>query len=1356
MVKVVQAYNFPKQSTYSVFGEILAATLIGADRIAVSSAGHFVEIYDIGDQKTTTSSLDAESRRESSPKKYSLPTVGEVVDLIYNDAGKYLLTLEKDNINCPLYGEGDKMFVRVYPNFWKFPEEKLIDYPITIRIASMTTPKLPLVDSLDLIELPLRNPPEMIECCQSSGNIIVASKDRLFLYEYMTCTHETHRFTYVDFLPFKFFVSLNFVPLKISLCENVIACLNKMFVVAFKIVDIVAIDGDEDADSNSNASHLSKLSGGQSSNNSFETDSLETCSRIGFNGTPVDFNVARIVNSACGREFEMELKSQWEQEETTTRDINIVPTRASDIKIKLINEAKAMNVAQISTSNKDDFTVQYDIKKLLQLCMKSTEPNHRIMDILKCMDLKPIYQRMPENENNENLGHAMIKDSHPLNVRSLKSNMFQYCVGYSLLIATSVDGYLYQFCAQGKWYNDNEKPIATYSFTAPVIKVHINDFVIHAITTESVETHTSRVGHKLFANRFEYPTVSSMFPEESSPDIKASISVIGLCSFINVQFVCIAKKSLVLISNSLFGDVEEFGGKTKKRNARSSVKSLSGAMTRSMGQSNNVINEWTLYKLTIPSVGVVVDDLENIATGYRTSSPHTFYELMEEAHVMLRQSNCLQFNFHPEERRMLQEKFAKNCRSLADFSIRSLKKEVYVQATGFYKMCNMQLCDIYSNFIEDHKASSESDSQSVDQMFVGLLYTVKLFLLSIGVDRNKASNLYNEVKSYFGNRNGEISLALEFFDMFIKYSPSEISTIMLNSPVVSDIISIEIQAYLRSKNELSSEEMLLLAVCACRSSNFELSQQTVEKSKRKALATALIAHKNVLFEDYFSRDDGTRSSFSDFTENVLMSIDRSDLVEAISDAFIHALCIEHSISLEALLTLFLNYIATHIGVKGYHTSQKVFVNTLQVYFYDLYDISTNTNQTKSKISEEYSSQAISLNEDSVNSEGSHIIFEERRNSNNVVWDPHARVQNDSDPGPGAGADVNNSDSANESLVDMNTSDANLKGLKILFRIYLGQLKALTESGEYEAMIKSCEHSEETLSIRTECLKFIVRHTESLKQVHCQQLTHNVDRLCNGDIGKFIPFIPDYKTFDENSDEPFLRPVACLNDRPSYLNHLKPFGSEFFSKPEEGEQDVHFLGWGNEALVLTLKIQSLLASPKSDPEIIEEFMAFAQKAPNLIGIDSFLIIVLPKTLSINYLIHFSPETLWRYGKSHGFAPKQWETLLRKIVSKENVLQNWKKHITDILNNLVEDFSFEELLQCFPPEATVGRTELSNCNQTDLTKERLLAMDNIDESNVFEVTLRRAVSKQRSLALRSMIESTGSQLFDATNNPLYNLN
>lgn len=48
-----------------------------------------------------------------------------------------------------------------------------------------------------------------------------------------------------------------------------------------------------------------------------------------------------------------------------------------------------------------------------------------------------------------------------------------------------------------------------------------------------------------------------------------------------------------------------------------------------------------------------------------------------------------------------------------------------------------------------------------------------------------------------------------------------------------------------------------------------------------------------------------------------------------------------------------------------------------------------------------------------------------------------------------------------------------------------------------------------------------------------------------------------------------------------------------------------------------------------------------------------------------------------------------------------------------------------------------------------------MDNVNESNVFELVLRKAVSKQRSIALNSMIESTGKQLFDATNSSIYNL-
>lgn len=162
--------------------------------------------------------------------------------------------------------------------------------------------------------------------------------------------------------------------------------MNNRYCVAFRVVDVLAsnactageggiqnnmpytyeLDDNndievEDVISNSESSMASKTSVGPSSHshNSFETDSLETTASgrplNGFPGrTPIDFNVARMVNSACGREFEVDLKSQWEQNDSDvagkcnitcdTQEIIIMPTKANEIKIKLVNEAKAMNV----------------------------------------------------------------------------------------------------------------------------------------------------------------------------------------------------------------------------------------------------------------------------------------------------------------------------------------------------------------------------------------------------------------------------------------------------------------------------------------------------------------------------------------------------------------------------------------------------------------------------------------------------------------------------------------------------------------------------------------------------------------------------------------------------------------------------------------------------------------------------------------------------------------------------------------------------------------------------------------------------------------------------------------------------
>lgn len=136
---------------------------------------------------------------------------------------------------------------------------------------------------------------------------------------------------------------------------------------------------------------------------------------------------------------------------------------------------------------------------------------------------------------------------------------------------------------------------------------------------------------------------------------------------------------------------------------------------------------------------------------------------------------------------------------------RSNKHEVYLQATGFYKMCQLQLVDIYNNYIAQIGDSEEIVETS---QFVGLIYTVKLFLIGLGTDRLKSSFLHQTVSPYFTPARvvqqgyNQVPLSLEFLNMFIKHAPTDIPQIMLNSPVVADSMSGELINYLKNLTTL--------------------------------------------------------------------------------------------------------------------------------------------------------------------------------------------------------------------------------------------------------------------------------------------------------------------------------------------------------------------------------------------------------------------------------------------------------------------------------------------------------------------------------------------------------------------------
>lgn len=114
----------------------------------------------------------------------------------------------------------------------------------------------------------------------------------------------------------------------------------------------------------------------------------------------------------------------------------------------------------------------YTLKVLLQLKQRDTN------DPFKCLVLKPIFLRRPEHSNDlfTSLEHVW------------KSNHFHELYGVVTLVATSNDGYVYQFSNNDKWLTEDTNLIATYPFTSPLIDVMLNQNVLHALTDRGLET----------------------------------------------------------------------------------------------------------------------------------------------------------------------------------------------------------------------------------------------------------------------------------------------------------------------------------------------------------------------------------------------------------------------------------------------------------------------------------------------------------------------------------------------------------------------------------------------------------------------------------------------------------------------------------------------------------------------------------------------------------------------------------------------------------------------------------------------------------------------------------------------------
>ena len=89
--------------------------------------------------------------------------------------------------------------------------------------------------SLDMIEFPQRERPLQIAICQSTGNLMMASRDVLVIYRYVLKLQESSKTKYIDFEDCIHIFHKFSMPKQIVLCEDVVGCLSNTQVHVFKI-----------------------------------------------------------------------------------------------------------------------------------------------------------------------------------------------------------------------------------------------------------------------------------------------------------------------------------------------------------------------------------------------------------------------------------------------------------------------------------------------------------------------------------------------------------------------------------------------------------------------------------------------------------------------------------------------------------------------------------------------------------------------------------------------------------------------------------------------------------------------------------------------------------------------------------------------------------------------------------------------------------------------------------------------------------------------------------------------------------------------------------------------------------------
>ncbi|XP_066997400.2 BLOC-2 complex member HPS3 isoform X2 [Anabrus simplex] len=884
MVRVMSVHHFTSQDIHTC-EEPLAATTAPPDLLLLALPQHVIEVHNL-----------AKSDRPS----FTFPTVDEVHQMVHSCCGNYVATLER-KVNRQ--GK-ESIFARIYANWdTSCSQEPAMLQPMRARIGGRVTPSSAQSSTggLEMIELPTKKVPNTLICCQTTGNLLLASNKTLTIYYFQVRTHDISRQKFIDFEESSVNLELSFSPWKLQLCEDTIACMSKQ--------------------------HLHVLRLGRSEDRQLPQCSQET-----------------ITPSVCKTNRESHLN--WDEiikeefQEETPKDVTEVSWtgRSSPVVIELpdiaserskgsngcsgISETvhrhipfqvapQEMTVNVTCSSPTDVWAEENGVLNILQLQIPSSVVNGSPKQIyagseeFKCLLLKPIFIK-------ESQGKKTTRDQVADMVHPMRSTHYSSLGGIICLVTTLQEGYLYYFSMETSHSSplfQQAACITVYPFTAPVSSVVLENYLLHALTDTGLETYTMRVGHHLLRDVQAVDDINVASPTWSDP-----VCLVGLHPFLGVQHLLLSHSFLLLLA-------------------------CSESTTSSCSSHNSLGASWTLYSLQIPSPPLLYHDFVSAGTIHRWTSPNSYCHLLSEAHIILWTAlTVIRWLPHDdqaipykdqEDADIILQLYRESCALLGDYHITSTSEEDWKLATPYYKMSCLNPIQVVERVrCLDIPEELHSDTRRENQT-QGLMKYLKTCLLLM--NQNASSVNFTPAIPSFTNT---------LLDLFEQHDPSQVSWLVLQSSFLREYATDRVLNIMKKQLSIRpvpnpSDAVALVLLCIQKGSP-EQAVAVLNSISSSQLEDILLTNSGLLFDT--TPSVSLTSSSMRKTERVVtfseLSVVLMDAKPELLASILFSLVIcttEGNMTLREILKVFLEYLPSRIGITG-STASFVLQIFLEKYF----------------------------------------------------------------------------------------------------------------------------------------------------------------------------------------------------------------------------------------------------------------------------------------------------------------------------------------------------------------------------------------------------------------------------------------